>query len=317
MSTSNTEFLWCEKYRPQTVADCVLPERLKTMFGEIVAKGQLHNLIISGGAGSGKTTIAKALCNELGCDWIMVNASEDCGIDVLRQRIKQFASTVSLGGIGSAPKVVILDEADYLSGGVQAALRGFMEEFSANCRFILTCNFKNRIIEPLHSRCAVIDFNITKSELAKSASGFSKRLRKILTDEGVKFDPKLVGELIIKFAPDWRRLLNECQRSSTSGELQLTALCTATNEATAELVTFIKSKDFKSMRTWVAQHSDIDSTTVFRSIYDGLYDYAQPESIPQAVLIIADYSYKSAFVVDKEINTVAAMVELMANINWK
>jgi DNA polymerase III delta prime subunit len=316
MSTSSTEFLWVEKYRPQVISDCVLPERLKATFTEIVQKGQLHNLILSAGPGTGKTTIAKALCKELGCDWIIVNASEDCGIDVLRQRIKQFASTVSLGGVGSAPKVVILDEADYLNGNVQAALRGFMEEFSANCRFILTCNFKNRIIEPLHSRCAVIDFNITKGELAKSASGFSKRLRKILTDEGVKFDPKLVGELIVKFAPDWRRVINECQRSSTSGELQITALCSAANESIAELVTFVKTKDFKSMRGWVAQHSDIDSTTIFRSIYDGLYEYAQPASIPQAVLIIADYSYKSSFVVDKEINTAAALVELMT-LDWK
>lgn len=316
MITNNVEFIWTQKYRPKTISDCVLPDRLKKVLSEIVSGGQLHNMLLSSGPGTGKSTAAIALCNDLGSDYILVNASEDCGIDVLRQRIKQFASTVSLDG-SSNPKVVILDEADYLSGAVQGALRGFMEEFSANCRFILTCNFKNRIIEPIHSRCAVIDFTLSKTEQSTMAAQFHKRLRKILTAENIKHDPKVVAEIIMKFMPDWRRAINEAQRSSTSGELSLDVLSGASSESIAELIRLLKDKDFKNMRIWVANHTDVDSTVIFRSVYDVLSETAAPAAIPQAVLIIADYSYKSAFVVDREINTVACMVELMASVEWK
>jgi DNA polymerase III delta prime subunit len=308
------EYLWCEKYRPQTIDECILPAELKRTFNDLVQGGQLPNLLLAGTAGLGKTTVAKALCNMLSLDYILINGSEESGIDVLRNKIKQFASTVSLSG---GYKVVILDEADYLNPqSTMPALRGFIEEFSANCRFILTCNFKNRIIEPLHSRCSVIEFNTTKKSLAALAGDFMKRLTFILKTEGIKYTDKTIAELIIRYAPDWRRVINECQRYSTSGEIPTAILVGMSDQNIAELATHLKSKDFKSMRNWVVNNSSLDSSVVFRKIYDNLYDYASPSSIPAAVLILADYSYKAAFVADKELNMVACLTELMSSVEW-
>jgi len=312
---SKSEFLWVEKYRPQTIEDCILPQSLKKTFQKIVDTGEMHNMLLTGSAGLGKTTVAKALCNQLDLDYMVINASEESGIDVLRSKIKQFASSVSLnGGI----KVVILDEADYLNAqSTQPALRGFIEEFSANCRFILTCNFKNRIIEPLHSRCSVIEFNTTKKQLAELAAGFMKRLQDILTTENVGFNNKILAELIMRYAPDWRRVINEVQRYSSSGEITADILIGMSDQNIAALVGYLKSKDFKNMRSWVTNNTDIDSSVIFRRIYDTLYDYAQPQSIPAIILILADYQYKAAFVADKELNTVACLTEIMASSEWK
>jgi DNA polymerase III delta prime subunit len=310
----NDEYLWVEKYRPQTIDDCVLPAELKKTFNEIVQGGQLPNLLLAGSAGLGKTTVARALCNALDLDYMLINGSEESGIDVLRNKIKQFASTVSLSG---GYKVVILDEADYLNPqSTMPALRGFIEEFSNNCRFILTCNFKNKIIEPLHSRCSVIEFNTTKKSLASLAGDFMKRLMFILDTEGVKYHEKTLAELIIRYAPDWRRVLNECQRYSTSGEIPTAILVGMSDQSIAELARHLKGKDFKMMRSWVVNNSTLDSAVVFRKLYDSLYDTVAPASIPSAVLILADYSYKSGFMADKELNMVACMTELMGNLEW-
>jgi DNA polymerase III delta prime subunit len=310
----NDEYLWVEKYRPQTIDDCVLPAELKKTFNEIVRGGQLPNLLLAGSAGLGKTTVARALCNALNLDYMLINGSEESGIDVLRNKIKQFASTVSLNG---GYKVVILDEADYLNPqSTMPALRGFIEEFSNNCRFILTCNFKNKIIEPLHSRCSVIEFNTTKKSLASLAGDFMKRLIFILKTEGIKYHEQTLAELIIRYAPDWRRVLNECQRYSTSGEIPTAILVGMSDQSIAELARYLKSKDFKSMRSWVVNNSTLDSAVVFRKLYDSLYDVVAPSSIPSAVLILADYSYKAGFMADKELNMVACMTELMGNIEW-
>lgn len=308
------EYLWVEKYRPQKIDDCVLPSDLKKTFNEIVRGGQLPNLLLAGSAGLGKTTVARALCNALNLDYMLINGSEESGIDVLRNKIKQFASTVSLNG---GYKVVILDEADYLNPqSTMPALRGFIEEFSNNCRFILTCNFKNKIIEPLHSRCSVIEFNTTKKSLASLAGDFMKRLIFILKTEGVKYQEQTLAELIIRYAPDWRRVINECQRYSTSGEIPTAILVGMSDQSIAELAHHLKNKDFKSMRSWVVNNSTLDSAVVFRKLYDSLYEVVAPSSIPSAVLILADYSYKSGFMADKELNMVACMTELMGNIEW-
>ena len=310
----NDEWLWVEKYRPQNIDDCVLPAELKKTFNEIVRGGQLPNLLLAGSAGLGKTTVARALCNALDLDYMLINGSEESGIDVLRNKIKQFASTVSLNG---GYKVVILDEADYLNPqSTMPALRGFIEEFSNNCRFILTCNFKNKIIEPLHSRCSVIEFNTTKKSLASLAGDFMKRLIFILKTEGVKYQEQTLAELIIRYAPDWRRVINECQRYSTSGEIPTAILVGMSDQSIAELAHHLKNKDFKSMRSWVVNNSTLDSAVVFRKLYDSLYEVVAPSSIPSAVLILADYSYKSGFMADKELNMVACMTELMGNIEW-
>jgi len=314
MKKIKNEFLWVERYRPQTIDECILPAELKKTFNAIVKGGQLPNLLLAGTAGLGKTTVAKALCNQLDLDYIMINGSEESGIDVLRNKIKQFASSVSLAG---GYKVVILDEADYLQAtSTQPALRAFIEEFSNNCRFILTCNFKNRIIEPLHSRCSVIEFNTPKKQLAALAGDFMKRLSAILKEEGIVFQDKTIAELIIRYAPDWRRVLNECQRYSTSGEIPTAILVGMSDQNIAELTTHLRTKDFKNMRSWVVNNSSLDSTVVFRKIYDSLYDTVSPNSIPSAVLILADYSYKAAFVSDRELNMVACFVELMSNVEW-
>lgn len=312
---SKNEFLWVEAWRPKTIEECILPADLKKVFNEIVKTGEMHNMLLTGSPGLGKTTVAKALCNMLDLDWILINGSEEGGIDVLRNKIKQFASTVSLAG---GYKVVILDEADYLNAqSTQPALRGFIEEFSNNCRFILTCNFKNRLIEPLHSRLAVIEFNTTKKDLVGLAGQFMERMSFILKSEGVKFDEKVVAELIIKFAPDWRRIIGECQRHSAGGQLNPLAIIGQSDQSIAELVKYLKDKDFKSMRAWAANNVSLDGVVVFRRLYDSMNETMKPDSIPGAVLILADYSYKASFCSDKELNMVACLTELMGAINWK
>jgi DNA polymerase III delta prime subunit len=306
-----SDFLWVEKYRPQTISDCILPDTLKSTFQKIVNGGELPNMLFSGTAGLGKTTVAKALCNELNLDWIIINASESGNIDTLRTKIKQFASTVSLQG---GYKVVILDEADYLNAqSTQPALRGFIEEFANNCRFILTCNFKNRIIEPLHSRCGVYEFNTTKKEMAELAFQFMKRMESILETENVEYNQKAIADMIMKFAPDWRRVINECQRNSIGGAIQVAEVA---NDNYNDLFVHLKTKDFKKMRSWVAQNVDADATAIFRAVYDRMNEKIKPESIPQLVLILADYQYKNAFVADHELNIVACMTEIMANVEF-
>jgi len=309
------DFLWVEKYRPSKVEDTILPEKLKSVFTEIVRSGKMPNMLFTGTAGLGKTTLARAICDELGYDYIVINGSEEGNIDTLRGKIKRFASTVSLGG---DLKVVILDEADYLNPqSTQPALRGFIEEFSDNCRFILTCNFKNRIIEPLHSRCGVYEFNTDKKEMQKLCADFFVRLIHILESEGVAFNKDLIAQLIMKHAPDWRRVINECQRYSIGGQLETTVLNNDVSENYDALFKALKNKDFKKMRSWVAQNVDLDVSAIFRHIYDNMYTKVESASIPQLVLILADYQYKNAFVADHELNIVACMTEIMANVEFK
>ena len=307
----SNDFLWVEKYRPKNISDIILPDNLKETFTKIVQSGEMPNMLFTGTAGLGKTTVAKALCNQMGLDWILINGSEEGNIDTLRGKIKQFASSVSLQG---GYKVVILDEADYLNPqSTQPALRGFIEEFANNCRFVLTCNFKNRIIEPLHSRCGVYEFNTTKKGMVNLCMNFMDRAKPILTDEGVDFDEKVLAELIMKFAPDWRRVLNELQRQAFNGKI--TGVNNDVNNFN-ELFDHLKSKDFKKMRKWVTDNMDIEAAAIFRGIYDQMYDFLKPQSIPQLVLILADYQYKQAFVADHELNVVACMTEIMANVEF-
>ena len=310
-----TDFLWVEKYRPKKLQDCILPSSLKETFQEVLQTGELPNMLFTGTAGLGKTTVAKALCQELNLDWILINGSEEGNIDTLRNKIKQFASTVSLqGGV----KVVILDEADYLNAqSFQPALRGFIEEFANNCRFILTCNFKNRIIEPLHSRCGVYEFNTNKKALAELSAHFMKRLVWILEQENINFDKQVLAELIIRFAPDWRRVINECQRYGLSGHIDSGILSVLSNNSINDLVGYLKAKDFKKMRAWVTNNMDTDTSGIFRKIYDTMTETISPASVPRAVLILADYQYKDAFVADHELNIVACMTELMAEVDWQ
>ena len=311
----SNDFLWVEKYRPHKVEDTILPKSLKNTFANIVKSGELPNMLFTGTAGLGKTTIARAICDELGYDYIVINGSEEGNIDTLRGKIKRFASSVSLGG---DVKVVILDEADYLNPqSTQPALRGFIEEFSNNCRFILTCNFKNRIIEPLHSRCGVYEFNTTKKEMQTLCADFFTRLIRILETEGVSFNKDLIVQLIMKHAPDWRRVINECQRFSIGGQLETTVLNDDVVDNYTILFKSLKEKDFKKMRSWVAQNVDVDVSAIFRHIYDNMYANVDPQSIPQLVLILADYQYKNAFVADRELNVVACMTEIMANVEFK
>tara|TARA_Y200000002_G_scaffold128608_1_gene106010 strand:+ start:692 stop:1630 length:939 start_codon:yes stop_codon:yes gene_type:complete len=311
----STDFLWVEEYRPKTIDDCILPQSLKTLFQSFIDKGELSNLLFSGTPGIGKTTVAKALCEQLNCDWIMINGSEEGGIDVLRNKIKNFASTVSLSG---GKKVVILDEADYLNPqSTQPALRGFIEEFHANCRFILTCNFKNRLIDPLHSRFSNIEFKIANKEKPKLASKLFERATNILTEQNVDYDKKVLAELIKKHFPDFRKLINELQRYSVSGVIDAGILVNVSDENLKTLVHHLKDKEFGEMRKWVVNNIDNDPVKVFRKIYDSMYENLQPETIPHAVLIIADYQYKSAFVADQEINLVACLTELMSQVKFK
>ena len=311
----NTDFLWVEQYRPKTIDDCILPDSLKTLFSSFVKKGELSNLLFSGTPGIGKTTVAKALCEELNCDWIMINGSEEGGIDVLRNKIKNFASTVSLSG---GKKVVILDEADYLNPqSTQPALRGFVEEFHKNCRFILTCNFKNRLIEPLHSRFSTIDFKIANKDRPVLASKLFAKVGIILKEQTVPFDEAVVAELINKHFPDYRRILNELQRYSVSGKIDTGILTNISDDNLNKLITLLKEKDFTSMRKWVVNNLDNDPVVVFRRIYDTMYENLESETIPHAVLILADYSYKSAFVADQEVNLVACLTEIMSQCKFK
>ena len=307
----SNDFLWVEKYRPTTIADTVLPTSLKETFQAIVDSGELPNMLFSGTAGLGKTTVAKALCKQLGLDYILINGSEEGNIDTLRGKIKQFASSVSLQG---GYKVVILDEADYLNPqSTQPALRGFIEEFANNCRFILTCNFKNRIIEPLHSRCGVYEFGFaSKAQATACAGGFMKRVEEILKTENVTYDKSAVAELIMKHMPDWRRVLNELQRNSVTGNYVGSTSDSA--GSISALYPLIKDKDFKGMRKWVANNMDMDATAIFRALYDEAYTQIKPQSVPQLVLILADYQYKHAFVADHELNVVACLTEIMANV---
>jgi DNA polymerase III delta prime subunit len=307
------EFLFVEKYRPQIIEDCVLPKSLKNTFQSIVDTGELVNMMFTGSAGVGKTTVARALCNELGLDYMIINGSEDGNIDTLRGKIKQFASTVSLQG---GQKVVILDEADYLNPqSTQPALRGFIEEFSSNCRFILTCNFKNRIIDPLHSRCSIYEFNLGNKE--KMAMQFMQRLQFILDSENITYENQVLAELIMKYIPDWRRVLNECQRYGMSGTIDTGILVTLSESSIKGLMDNLKTKNFKSMRKWVTDNIDVESTKLFRMVYDNMVEYVQPSSIPQLVLTLADYSYKDSFVADHELNVVACMTEIMSQIKFK
>ena len=310
----SNEFLWVEKYRPKKINDTILPQSLKDTFNAIVNKGELPNMLFTGTAGLGKTTVARALCNSLELDHIVINGSEEGNIETLRGKIKQFASTVSLQG---GYKVVILDEADYLNPqSTQSALRGFIEEFSNNCRFILTCNFKNRIIEPLHSRCGVYEFNTTKKDLAQLAAQFMKRMKFILEEEGVSYEEMAIADLIMKFAPDWRRVINECQRYSLSGFIDSGVTKNLTNDNYDGLMKLLKEKDFKKMRSWVANNIDTDASAIFRAIYDRATTKIKAESLPQLILILADYQYKNSFVADHELNVVACMTEIMANVEF-
>ena len=306
--------LWTEKYRPKTIEECILPERLKTPFQEYVNQKNIPNLLLSGGAGVGKTTVAKAMCNEIGCDYIVINGSDESGIDVFRTKIKNYASSMSLSG---GRKVIIIDEADYLNpNSTQPALRNAIEEFAGNCSFIFTCNFKNRIIEPLHSRCAVIEFGLKNGEKAKMAGSFFKRIQSVLQSEKVDYDDAVIAELVKKHFPDFRRIINEMQRYSQFGKIDSGILVQMGDVEISNIVKYIKEKDFGSIRKWVAT-TEIDAATLYRKLYDGLYDVLRPQSIPQAVIIIADYQYKQAFVADPEINTVACLTELMVSVEFK
>ena len=309
------EILWVEKYRPSTIEDAILPSELKQTFQQFVDNQHCPNLLLSGSAGCGKTTVAKAMLEQLGCTYMMINGSEESGIDVLTNKIKNFASTVSMDG---NRKYVILDEADYLNPqSTQPALRGFIEEFSKNRGFILTCNFRNRIIEPLHSRCSLVEFRIPAEEKPKLAMDFMQRCQTILDTENVKYNKKVVASLIQKFFPDWRRVLNELQRYSASGEIDAGILVNLSETSIKELVTFLKNKEFTNVRRWIVNNLDNDPTRIYRRIYDTLYDNLDSSTIPHAVVILAEYSYKSAFVADQEINLLACMTELMTQVKFK
>lgn len=302
------EILWCEKYRPTKVEDCILPENIKKTFQEYVDKKQIPNLLLAGSAGVGKTTIAKALCQEVGCDWIIINGSDENGIDVLRNKIKNYASSMSFAG---GRKVVIIDEADYLNpNSIQPALRGAIEEFSSNCSFIFTCNYKNRIIEPLHSRCAVVDFKINGQKKSMMAQ-FFKRIVWILDQENIQFDKEVVATLVSKYFPDNRRVINELQRYSTSGKIDVGILSQVSDINITTLVKSLKEKNFAEAKQWVASNMDNDPIGIYRKIYDSMYDILKPNSIPQVVLLIARYQYQQAFSADAEINLMAFLVEMM------
>ena len=305
--------LWTEKYRPKTIEECILPDRLKQPFQEYVNQKQIPNLLLSGSAGVGKTTVAKALCQEIGCDYMVINGSDESGIDTFRTKIKNYASSMSLTG---GRKVIIIDEADYLNpNSTQPALRNAIEEFAVNCSFIFTCNYKTRIIEPLHSRCAVIDFALKGGEKTQMAGQFFKRIQSVLQSEKVEYEDKVIAELVKKHFPDFRRVINELQRYAQFGKIDTGILSQIGNVQLTEIIKHIKEKDFGAIRKWVAT-SDMDTNTVFRQLYDALYDLMKPQSIPQAVIILADYQYKQAFVADTEINLVACLTELMVSCEF-
>ena len=309
-------FLWVEKYRPKTIEECVLPMSLKSTFSDMVAKGEPQNLLFSGSAGVGKTTVAKALCNEMGSDWILINCSEEGNIDTLRTKIRQFASTVSLSG--DVKKVVILDEFDYSNANsIQPALRGAIEEFANNCRFILTCNYKSRIIEPIHSRCTCIDFTLPTSEKPTIAAKMMERCVYILNQEGVKSDKKVLGQLIMKHFPDMRRILNELQRYGVSGSIDVGILNSVADSEIKNLVSSMRNKDFAGVRRWAAVNAETSPQEIYRKIYDALGEVIENQSVPEAILILAESQYRSAFVADQEINLVACLVQIMMSCAFK
>ena len=314
MDYNEKEFLWVEKYRPQTIDDCVLPARIKSYFDELKNKKEIQNMILAGSPGTGKTTIAKALCNELNIDVLMINASENGDINTLRTIIRSFASTMSFSG---NIKCVILDEADYLTSATQPALRGFIEEFSNNCRFILTANFANKIIEPLKSRCVVIDFTYNKTEKKELIVEYDKRIKEILENEKIVYDKKTLAQIIIRHFPDFRKIINEIQHFSQSGELNSEVIKHLHETDINVLVQYLKDKDFGNMRKWVADNMDNDFHVIQRALYDRMYELIEPKSIPELVMILASYDYKNAFVIDKEINLVAMLTEIMGTVNFK
>ena len=312
--SGNDSFLWVERYRPQTVNDCILPDRLKKIFQDYVNTKEIPNLMLTGSAGVGKTTVAKAMCAEIDVNHLFINSSEERGIDMLRTKIRTYASTMSLTG---GKKVIILDEADYLTPEAQAALRGAIEEFANNCTFIFTCNFKSRLIDALHSRCSVVDFSLKRDEKQEMAAQLFKRMQFILNEENVKYDKEVLVKIIGKYFPDYRRTLNELQRYSASGNLDASIVAQLSDvRKIGDLVKHLKDKNFGEMRKWVVVNSDIDASSIFRKIYDSLFESFKPESIPQAVVIIAKYQYQSAFVADQEINLVACLTELMVECEF-
>lgn len=315
MLTTTDKFLWVEEYRPSTIADCILPKAIKKTFQDFVVAGEMQNLLLAGGAGCGKTTVAKALCSELGLDVLFVNASEESGIDVIRTKVRQFASAVSISG---GVKVVILDEADYLNPqSSQPALRGMIEEFHSNCRFIFTCNYKNKIIQPIHSRCTVIEFQIPNAEKTDLAIELLERCSGILNEKAILFEEKVVAQLIRRHFPDFRRIINELQRNSVSGSIDAGLLSNVGEVSINKLIAALRGKEFTDMRKWVASNIDNDPVQVFRKIYDSAYDVMEKDSIPPLVLILADYQHKAAFVADQEINLVAALTEIMMECEFK
>jgi len=313
-----SDYLWVEKYRPKTIEDCIISKDIKETFSQFLKQKEIPNLLLSGTAGTGKTTVARALCEELGADYIIINGSDEGRqIDTLRHKIKNFASTVSLTEDANH-KVVIIDEADYMNAdSVQPALRNFIETFYNNCRFIFTCNYKNKIIPALHSRCTVIDFSIKNGQKVKTAKAFMERMSNLLTDENIEFDKKVLAELIQKYYPDFRRTINELQRYSVRGKIDSGILFSLSEANTKELCKTLKDKKFNDMRKWVVQNIDKEPASLFRGIYDSMYDSLDSKSVPQAILIIAGYQYKAAFVADHEINMVACLTEIMASCKFK
>jgi DNA polymerase III delta prime subunit len=308
------EALWVEKYRPHTIADCILPDEYKTTFQSYVDRKEIPHLLLCGTPGTGKTTVARALCDEIGCDYLMINGSDESGIDTFRVKIKNYASAMSLGG---GKKVIIIDEADYLNpNSTQPAMRAAMEEFAHNCTFIMTCNFKNRIIEPLHSRCAVIEFKLRKEDKPKMAMAFMKRAAEILGNEKVPYDKAVLVEVVKKHFPDYRRVLNELQRYSVSGKIDSGILSSIADVSLKDLVTSLKDQNFSAMRKWVADFGSDDPAKIYRKIYDSLYDVMDKSTIPNAVLILAKYQYQSAFVADQELNLVACLTEIMVEVKF-